>query len=71
VNDLLNAEEFYDYIVENYNLDRTSCRLIKNIISYVERQGFVDQEDNYRHLNRLMCGAFGLKEREIRKCHLG
>jgi len=66
---MMNPEEFYDYIMKYFNLDGTSCRLIKNIIYYVDSQRFIDQKDNHAHLHALLDGAFGLERKEIKKCH--
>ena len=65
----MNPNEFYDYIVENFNLNGTACRLIKNILNYIEEQGFADQDKNYRHLCMLLDGTIGLSDREIKKCY--
>jgi len=64
---LSNSKEFYSYIVENYSLDGTSCRLVHNIIEYVESQKFVDTEDARAHLKSLLGGAFGIEDWEIQK----
>jgi len=61
----LNAREFYDYIMENFNLGGTASRLVGNIVDYVEAQGFVCDLDARLHLNSLLGGAFGLEESEI------
>lgn len=62
----LDASELYEYIIENYNLDGTVCRLVRNIIEYVAAEDFVDAEDAQRHLWSLLDGAFGLEEWEIK-----
>ena len=62
----MESKEFYDYIVETFNLNGTSCRLISNIIKYVASQGFVDKEDAHAHLKSLLGGAFGISEYEIK-----
>lgn len=63
----LSGTEFYTYILNNFNLDGTSARLVSNIITYVENQRFVDQEDNRKHLKSLLDGAFGIEEQEINR----
>ena len=65
----MNAREFYDYILANYTLDGTSARLIKNILDYVEFQHFADVKDQHAHLTMLLDYAFGLENKDIRKCH--
>jgi len=61
----LTAREFYDYLVENYNLDGAACRLIDNIICYVDSQDFADERDAHRSLWSLLDGAIGVTEQEI------
>jgi len=63
----MNKDEFYDYIVENFNLDGASFRLVHNIIYYVANQEFTDVQDAQVHLKSLLDGAFGIEEHEIRK----
>jgi len=64
----MSPDQFYDYIVENFNLDGASCRLIRNIITYVAEQSFVDHGDVHRHLAMLLDGTIGLTDKEIKKC---
>ena len=63
----MNKDTFYNYIVENFNLDGASCRLIRSILSYIEEQGF-DKNESYRHLCMLLDGTIGLSDREIKMC---
>ena len=65
----MNAREFYDYILANYNLHGTSARLIDNILQYIAAQGFVDAADQHNHLTMLLGDAFGLTKKDIKKCH--
>ena len=62
----MEAREFYMYIMENFALDRTSARLVRNIIEYVMNQDFVDAEDAQAHLKSLLNGAFGIEAHEIK-----
>jgi hypothetical protein len=62
------VDEFYNYIMEKFNLDGAASRLVNNILRYIEYQGMVDAEDNYRHLHMLLDGAFGLSENEMKRC---
>jgi len=61
----MGTKEFYNYIMENYTLDGTATRLVKNIIEYIKVQDFVDTEDAQHYLKSLLDGAFGIKEHEI------
>ena len=60
----MGTKEFYNYIMENYTLDDTAARLVKNIIEYIKVQDFVDAEDAQYHLKSLFNGAFGIEEHE-------
>ena len=62
----MNANQFYDYILENFNLGGTAARLVDSIIQYVETQEFADEKDAQMHLSCLLDGAFGIEEREIK-----
>jgi len=62
----MNADEFYNYLVENFSLDGTACRLVKNILTYVESLGFTDLEESHRHLLLLLDCTFGLTVGEIK-----
>ena len=64
----MSSREFYDYIIEKYNLDGTSARLLNNILTYVAAQGFVDLEDQHNHLSALLDGTFGLERHEVELC---
>ena len=70
-NPMYSAKEFSEYVTERYALDRTSSRLVDNILRYIDELGFVDQQDNHRHLSELLYGAFGIKKYEIKMCHFG
>ena len=63
----MNAGEFYNYIIENFNLDGTSSRLVRNVIEYVEAQDFVSNLEVHDHLTALLDGAFGIEEHEIQQ----
>jgi len=62
----MDEREFYDYIMENFNLDGTASRLVDNIITYVKDENFVDAEDAHTHLISLLGGAFGIEDSEIK-----
>jgi len=61
----VNAREFYDYIVEHFNLGGPACRLIGNILAYIEAQQFEDEAEAQRHLWLILNGAIGLTRQEI------
>jgi hypothetical protein len=64
----MDEREFYDYIVENFNLDSygTAGRLVNNIIQYVASQRFADVAEAHQHLYSLL-DAFGLEFAEIQQ----
>ncbi|MCL2841614.1 MAG: hypothetical protein FWE05_12680 [Defluviitaleaceae bacterium] len=61
----MNAKQFYNYIVNNYNLDGTALRLVCNILDYVVTQEFADVEDAHAHLSSLLGDVFELEKWEI------
>ena len=58
--------EFFNYIMEHFNLGGAAARLVNNIIEYVKDEDFVDAEDAQTHLKSLLDGAFGITEQEIK-----
>jgi len=62
----MDSQEFYDYIIDNFNLGGTASRLVSNIVEYVKNQDFVEAEDAQHHLKSLLDGAFGIEEHEIK-----
>ena len=64
----MSLKEFYNYIIEKFNLEGASYRLINNILIYVEQQGF-DENESYRHLCMLLDGTIGLSDKEIKLCN--
>ena len=67
----MSEREFYDYIIENYNLDGAASRLVQNIIWYVKAHGFENKWESYAHLKFLLDGAFGIEEHEIKRYRSG
>ena len=64
----MNREEFYNYIIENFNISGEAKRLVDNILQYVELQG-LDEDEQYLLLNFLLDGI-GLSSQEIKKAYL-
>jgi hypothetical protein len=62
----MSAKEFYGYIQENFELDGTSSRLVRNILNFVNDPMVFTTDDVYHHLHMLLDGAFGLSDEEIR-----
>ena len=63
----MNAEEFYDYIIENFSLDGTSRSLVHNILDYVEKTN--NGEDAYTLLDWLL-DVIGLEDSELRRVQM-
>ena len=64
----MDKEQFYNYICENFSLNGTSLRLIRNILDYRAVQG-CPYEEQQAMLSALLDG-FGLTEKEIWKVRL-
>lgn len=62
----MNRRQFYDYIIENFDISGEAGRLINNILHYVESQG-MDENEQYLTLYELLDGAIGLSDAELKK----
>lgn len=60
----MNKDQFYEYVRENFTLDGTSLRLIRNILDYVAVQGCPYKEQ--QALLSALLDGFGLTEEEFR-----
>ena len=65
----MNREEFCGYIIENFDVSAEFCRLLNNVLIFIEER-YQDNEEQYKVLNELLNGTIGLSEREIRKVEL-
>ena len=63
----MNADEFYEYIIENFTLDGTSRFLVHNILNYVAKTN--NGENTYTLLNWLLDGI-GLEDSELRRVQM-
>lgn len=59
----MTKEQFYNYILENFNLDGTA--LVQNILDYIEKHTF-DTNESYLMACDLLDGI-GLTDAELRK----
>lgn len=64
----MNRTEFYEYITEEFNLSGEACRLVDNILQYVEMQGI--SEDEQYHMLSILLDGIGLSDAEIRRVYL-
>lgn len=62
----MNKEEFYSYILENYDISGEAARLINNILQFVELN-YQEEEKQYSVLCDLLDGTIGLSDQEIRR----
>lgn len=62
----MDAQEFLDYISENFDISGEAYRLIGNIVSYIS-ENFLDEEDQYRAACSLLDGTIGLSDSELRQ----
>lgn len=61
----MNRIEFYNYIVDNYDLSVEALKLIYNILLYVELN-FSNDLERYNALNELLDESIGITESELR-----
>ena len=62
----MNKEEFYDFILETFDLPGTSRKLISNILDYIEKTT-CDENEQYLMACDLLDGTIGLTDSELRK----
>lgn len=65
----MDREEFYNYIMNNFNISGEAARLINNILLYVE-ENFFDENEQYIQLSNLLDGTIGLSDSEIRNVYM-
>ena len=65
----MNKEEFFEYIQDNFSLDSTSKKLVKNILNFVE-MNYPEEEEQYNVLCYFLNDISGLTDAEIRKVYL-
>lgn len=59
-------DEFYQYIIDNFNISGEVSRLIRNILIYADEEG-LSGGDLYLFLSRMLDGAIGLTDAEIKR----
>ena len=65
----MNREEFYEYIMENFNVSGDCGRLLNNVLLFVESH-YPEENEQYNALCELLDGTIGLSDREIRKVYM-
>lgn len=65
----MNREQFYNYIVENFNISGEAKRLINSILHFVE-ENYTEENEQYRALCDLLDGTIGLSDKEIRRVYM-
>lgn len=65
----MNREEFYDYIIGNFNISGDCSRLLDNVLRFVESH-YPEENEQYNVLCELLDGSIGLTDREIRKVYM-
>lgn len=62
----MNREQFYQYILDNFNISGEAGRLIDNILEFVDNYYSNDKEEQFRALQFLLDGI-GLEDEELEK----
>lgn len=65
----MNREEFFNYIVENYDISGEAQRLINNILCFAEEH-YPDENEQYIVLCSLLDGSIGLSDNEIKAVYM-
>lgn len=63
---IMNREQFYQYILDNFSISGEAGRLINNILHFVEKN-YTEENEQYRVLCDLLDGTIGLSDAEIKK----
>lgn len=63
----MNRKEFYNYILENYNVDGATARIIHNILIFVKNNYPSEYDQQYNVLDELLGGTIGLTNEELKK----
>lgn len=63
----MNREEFYNYILENFQIDGVTARLINNILIFVENNYPVEFNQQYDILTELLDETIGITSDELKK----
>ena len=65
----MDREQFYQYILDNFNISGEAARLINNILHFVE-ENYTDENEQYKALCDLLDGTIGLSDAEIKKVYM-
>lgn len=65
----MNREQFYNYILGNFNISGEAKRLIDNILRFVESH-YPEENEQYIALCNLLDGTIGLAANEIKKVYM-
>lgn len=66
---IMNREQFYQYILDNFSISGEAGRLINNILHFVE-ENYTEENEQYRVLCDLLDGTIGLSDMEIKKVYM-
>lgn len=64
----MSRREFYNYILDNFNISIEAARLVNNILCYIETY-YTNENEQYSALCHLLGGAFGLTDHELKKVY--
>lgn len=65
----MDREQFYQYIIDNFNISGEAESLIDNILRFVESH-YPDENEQYIVLCELLDGTIGLEDDEIKKVYM-
>ena len=69
INSYYIKKNFFEYIQDNFSLDSTSEKLVKNILNFVE-MNYPEEKEQYNVLRYFLNDIPGLTDAEIRKVYL-
>lgn len=56
-------EKAYEWLLEEFSIDGTAARIIRNVLEYADR---MEGDGQYDFLTEMLDGTIGLSDREIR-----
>lgn len=65
----MNKSEFIAYVEKNFDVSGEFGRLLVNVLTYAEQQGW-SEDETYVYLSFMLDGTIGLSDAEIRKINL-
>lgn len=64
----MSADDFYDYILENFDISVEAARIIDNVLLFIKNH-YTDESEQYNALCELLDGTIGLSDNELKQVY--